>query len=397
MAEIITPRDEAELAEAVAVAAGAGTPIEIRGGSTRAGLGRPVQVEATLSTAGLSGITLYEPGALTLVVKAGTPMAEVEAALAAEGQILPFEPMDHRALLGTGDESGGEPTIGGVVACGVSGPRRIQAGACRDAMLGVRFVNGRGEAVKSGGRVMKNVTGYDLVKLMCGSHGTLGVLSEISFKVLPKPERAISLVIEGLDDAAAVAVLGQAMTSPFDVTGAAHVPAGEAGEKARTVVRVEGMARQGAYRAGELARILARHGTVERLEGAAHEALWREIRDVAPFAGRSGAVWRLSLKPSDAPAAVAAIRETLGCSVLYDWAGGLVWLLTAETGDAGAGAIRRQTAARGGHATLVRASAATRAAIEVFEPEPETLARISAGLRAKFDPAGILNPGRMRG
>jgi glycolate oxidase FAD binding subunit len=241
------------------------------------------------------------------------------------------------------------------------------------------------------------VTGYDLVKLMCGSHGTLGVLSEISFKVLPKPERAVSLVIEGLDDAAAVAVLGQAMTSPFDVTGAAHVPAGEAGEGARTVLRVEGMARQGAYRAGELARILARHGTVDRLEGAAHTALWREIRDVAPFAGRSGAVWRLSLKPSDAPVAVAAIRDTLACSVLYDWAGGLVWLLTAETGDAGAGAIRRETAARGGHATLVRASATTRAAIEVFEPEPETLARISAGLRAKFDPAGILNPGRMRG
>ncbi len=390
---VLTPGDEAGLAEAVAEAASAGTPLEIRGGGTRAGLGRPVHAEATLSTAGLSGITLYEAEALTLVVKAGTPVAEVEAALAAEGQMLPFEPMDHRALLGTD----GEPTIGGVVACGVSGPRRIQAGACRDAMLGVRFVNGRGEAVKSGGRVMKNVTGYDLVKLMCGSHGTLGVLSEISFKVLPKPERAVSLVIEGLDDAAAVAVLGQAMTSPFDVTGAAHVPAGEVGEGARTVLRVEGMARQGAYRAGELARILARHGTVERLEGAAHAALWREIRDVAPFAGRSGAVWRLSLKPSDAPAAVAAIRDTLACSVLYDWAGGLVWLLTAETGDAGAGAIRRETAALGGHATLVRASAATRAAIEVFEPEPETLARISAGLRAKFDPAGILNPGRMKG
>ena len=395
---VLTPGDEAQLAEVVAGAAAAGTPLEIRGGGTRAGVGRPVQASRTLSTAGLSGITLYEPEALTLVVKAGTPVAEIEAALAAEGQMLAFEPMDHRALLG----AQGEPTIGGVVACGVSGPRRIQAGACRDAMLGVRFVNGRGEAVKSGGRVMKNVTGYDLVKLMCGSHGTLGVLSEISFKVLPKPERAISLVIEGLDDAAAVAVLGQAMTSPFDVTGAAHVPAGEAGEGARTVVRVEGMARQGAYRAGELARILARHGTVERLEGAAHEALWREIRDVAPFAGRSGAVWRLSLKPSDAPAAVAAIRATLArtaldCSVLYDWAGGLVWLLTAETGDAGAGAIRRETAARGGHATLVRASAATRAAVEVFEPEPETLARIAVGLRAKFDPAGILNPGRMRG
>ena len=213
MAEIITPDDEAELAETVAEAAGAGTPLEIRGGGTRAGLGRPVQASRTLSTAGLSGITLYEPGALTLVVKAGTPMAEVEAALAAEGQMLPFEPIDHRALLG----AQGEPTIGGVVACGVSGPRRIQAGACRDAMLGVRFVNGKGEVVKIGGRVMKNVTGYDLVKLMCGSHGTLGVLSEISFKVLPKPDAEATLVCSGLGPTAGVAALNAALASPFGI------------------------------------------------------------------------------------------------------------------------------------------------------------------------------------
>jgi glycolate oxidase FAD binding subunit len=390
---VLTPGDEAGLAEAVAVAAGAGTPLEIRGGGTRAGLGRPVQAEATLSTAGLSGITLYEPGALTLVVKAGTPVAEIEAALAAEGQILPFEPMDHRALLGTGDDSGGEPTIGGVVACGVSGPRRIQAGACRDAMLGVRFVNGRGEAVKSGGRVMKNVTGYDLVKLMCGSHGTLGVLSEISFKVLPKPEAEATLVCLGLDPVAGVAALNTALTSPFGITGAAHL-GGDAG--ARSVVRIEGLAGSVAYRTGQLLGLLG--AGWEAVSGAESTALWREVRDVAPFAGGDGAVWRVSVKPADGPALSDALRAAgLDHAALYDWGGGLVWLSTAETGDAGAGLIRRETAALGGHATLVRASAATRTAVEVFEPEPATLARISAGLRAKFDPAGILNPGRMRG
>ena len=203
----LAPANEAELAEIVADAAGTGTPLEIRGGGTRAGLGRPVQASKTLSTAGLSGITLYEPGALTLVAKAGTPLAEIEAALAGEGQMLPFEPMDHRALLGTA----GAPTIGGAVACGVSGPRRIQAGACRDAILGVRFVNGRGEMVKSGGRVMKNVTGYDLPKLLCGSYGTLGVLSEISFKVLPKPETEATLVRHGLSAANGIGALSAAL------------------------------------------------------------------------------------------------------------------------------------------------------------------------------------------
>ncbi len=385
MAEIITPNDEAQLAEAVAGAAGAGTPLEIRGGGTRVELGRPVQASRTLSTKGLSGISLYEPGALTLVVKAGTPVAEIEAALAAEGQILPFEPMDHRALLGTE----GAPTIGGVVACGVSGPRRIQAGACRDAMLGVRFVNGRGEAVKSGGRVMKNVTGYDLTKLMCGSYGTLGVLTEIAFKVLPKPEAEATLVCSGLGPAAGVAALNTALASPFGITGAAHLDA-------RSLVRIEGLAGSVAYRTGQLLGLLG--AGWEAVSGAESTALWREVRDVAPFAGRDGAVWRVSVKPADGPVLSENLSTAgLDHAALYDWGGGLVWLLTAETGDAGAGPIRREIAALGGHATLVRASAATRAAVEVFEFEPETLARIAAGLRAKFDPAGILNPGRMRG
>ena len=389
---VLAPASETELAEAVADAARAGTPLEIRGGGTRSGLGRPVQAEKTLSTRGLSGISLYEPGALTLVVKAGTPLAEVEAALAAEGQMLPFEPMDHRALLGAANDSGGEPTIGGVVACGVSGPRRIQAGACRDAMLGVRFVNGNGEVVKSGGRVMKNVTGYDLVKLMCGSYGTLGALSEISFKVLPKPEAEATLVCEGLSAVAGVAALSTALGSPFGITGAAH-------QETRSLVRVEGLEGSVAYRTEQL---LGRLGSGwEVAAGAASAALWREVRDVTPFAGREGAVWRLSVKPADGPLLSAELRAAgLGHSALYDWGGGLVWLLTGETGEtgeAGAGLIRQQTASLGGHAILIRASAATRAAVEVFEPESAPLAEISAGLRAKFDPAGILNPGRMRG
>ncbi len=393
---VLAPDSEADLAAAVADAAGRRTPLEIRGGGSRLGLGRPVQAEATLATGGLSGIALYEPGALTLVVRAGTRLAEVEEALAQEGQRLPFEPMDHRFLMGTE----GEPTVGGMVATAASGPRRVQAGACRDAMLGVRFVNGRGEVIRNGGRVMKNVTGYDLVKLMAGSYGTLGVLTEVAFKVLPVPERALTLAIEGLDDARAVEAMSGAMTAPFEVSGAAHLPSYSAGVENRTLFRIEGMDNQALYRADEVTKRLAGFGEVARLEGAEHEAVWLGLRDVRPFAGRAGAVWRLALKPSEAPGAVAAIRATLDCEAIYDWAGGRVWLLTPEegdgAGDAGAAAIRAETRRRDGHATLVRASAATRAAVEVFEPGAGPLAGIEAGLREKFDPAGILNPGRMR-
>ena len=378
----MTPGSEADLAEAVAAATG---PLEITGGGTRLALGRPVQAEETLSTTGLCGITLYEPGALTLVAQAGTPMAEIEAALEAEGQILSFEPPDHRALLG----STGTPTIGGAVATAASGPRRIQAGACRDAMIGVRFVDGAGQVVKNGGRVMKNVTGYDLVKLMAGQYGTLGVLTEIGFKVLPKPEVSLTLMLEGLTDAQAVAAMAEAVTAPFDVSGAAHFGG-------RTTLRVQGMAQQAAYRATELTRRLTRFGDVRRVEGAEHAELWASIRDCTPFADQPGAVWRLSVKPSDAPGIVESLRHEREIDALYDWAGGLVWLRTPEDGDAGTAPIRAQTKAKGGHATLIRASAPTRAALDVFEPEPAPLAAISAGLRAKFDPRGILNPGRMR-
>lgn len=390
----LSPSGEAELSAAIADAAASRTPLEIRGGGTRATLGRPVQAERTLSTAGLSGIRLYEPGALTLVVGAGTPMAEIETALTAENQMLPFEPVDHRALLGTT----GEPTIGGAVAVNASGPRRIQRGACRDAMIGVRFVDGKGQAIANGGRVMKNVTGLDLVKLMAGSHGTLGVLSEIGFKVLPAPQATETILLHGLEDADAVAAMSDALASPFDVAGAAHLPDGDGtGGGPLTMIRVEGLAGSVAYRTEALKKRLARHGPADLGTAPDGAAGWARVRDAAVFADRPGAVWRISARPADGPTIVAAIRRhAVVAGAFYDWGGGLVWLLMAETGDAGAAEIRAETRRLGGHATLVRASAATRAAVDVFEPEPQPLARISAGLRQKFDPHGVLNPGRMR-
>jgi FAD/FMN-containing dehydrogenases len=233
---------------------------------------------------------------------------------------------------------------------------------------------------------MKNVTGYDLVKLSAGAFGTLGVLTELSFKLSPRPEAARTLRLGGLDDAAAVAALCAALGSPFDVSGAAHDPAGEDGAPL-TLVRVEGFETSVAYRAARLRDLLAPHGEAEIDEDPERVAeTWRRIRDVAPFAGRPGAVWRCSVKPTDGPALVASLRRREAVeAALYDWGGGLVWLLAPETEDAGAGAIRRETAALGGHATLVRARAETRARVAPFHPERRS--RALGALRPQFDPA----------
>ncbi len=392
MSVIHSPSDERGVSEAVRAAESAGLPLEIRGGASRAALGRPVQAEATLSTGALDGIELYEPGALCLVVKAGTPLKTVEEALGAENQRLPFEPMDHRALFGVPDA---EPTIGGVVACGVSGPRRIQAGACRDSLIGVRFVNGRGEIVKNGGRVMKNVTGYDLVKLMCGSFGTLGVLTELSFKLVPQPEDEATVCIEGLDDRAAVDALSAALGSPFDVSGAAHVPGDADGGNPRTLVRVEGFASSVAYRADRLRTLLGAHGEITILDVEDSRTAWRSVRDCGFFCGTDQAVWRISVSPSNGPEIVAALKDDADVNAYYDWGGGLVWLAVPDEGEAAASAIRAATARLGGHATLVRATPATRLRVDVFEPESPAIAGLTRGIKSMFDPAGILNPGRM--
>ncbi|RYH08346.1 FAD-binding protein [Tropicimonas sp. IMCC6043] len=368
------PESEGALAEIIRNAEG---PLAIRGGGTRP-VGRPVAGE-DLSLVGIAGIALYEPGALTLVAAAGTSLAAAEAALAAEGQRLAFEPMDHRVLLGTS----GEPTIGGVVAANVSGPRRIQAGACRDSLLGLRFVDGRGEIVKNGGRVMKNVTGYDLVKLLAGSRGTLGVLTEVSLKVLPAPETAAGLTIAGLGIEEAVAAMSAALGSPFEVTGAAHLPA-----ERLTHLRIEGFEASVAYRARRLQAAMSRFGPVDIEDDTGRLAtLWAGLRDVAPLAGKPGEVWRISVMPSEAVSVAAALPEA---ELLLDWGGGRVWARVRDGFD-----LRTALAGIRGHATLVKASETRRSAGGVFQPQPAAVGTLEDGLRSRFDPRGILNTGLM--
>jgi glycolate oxidase FAD binding subunit len=358
---MMRPTTEAELAETVSGARG---PLIVRGGGTRT-LGNAVG--EALETGGLSGIELYEPGALTLVVRAGTPLAEIDRVLAADRQRLAFEVPDLRGLLGRE----GTSTIGGVLAANAAGPRRVQVGAARDAALGVRFVDGTGTVVRNGGRVMKNVTGYDLVKLMAGSRGSLGVLTEVSFKVQALPEAEATLVVEGHGDEAGLAVLRTALGSPFDVSGAARL-------SGRSLVRVEGMAGSVAYRVGRLSALVG--GQVTVAEGDASAALWREVRDVAPFHGRPGEVWRIATLPT----AAAGIVARLEAEALWDWGGGLIWLLTSH----GRGAEVAAAVAGRGHATLVRGTGGP-----VFPPEDPEVAALVSGLKAKFDPRGLFRGG----
>jgi glycolate oxidase FAD binding subunit len=230
---------------------------------------------------------------------------------------------------------------------------------------------------------MKNVTGYDLVKLLAGCHGTLGILTEVSFKVLPETAARATLALRGLPVARAVEAMSAALTSPFEVTGAAH---GAWENETATLIRIEGFAASVDYRAERLSQVLARFGevAVER-EPARVDALWRRVRDVLPFAGQEGDVWRFSVKPSAAPALVAA----LDAECLLDWGGGLVWARAAEGTD-----LRARMSVPG-HATLVRAAVETKRTLKVFHPEPAPLAALAEGLRRKFDPRGILNPGLM--
>ncbi|OQM75280.1 FAD-binding protein [Manganibacter manganicus] len=375
-------------------------PLEILGHGSKRAIGRPVQTGHMLDLSKLGGITLYEPEELVLSARAGTPLAEIEALLAAHGQQLAFEPADYGPLLGGEAERG---TIGGVLATNLSGPRRLKAGAARDHILGVHAVSGRGEAFKSGGRVVKNVTGYDLPKAMANSWGTLAVLTDVTFKVLPAAQTEVTLAIRGLLDEHAAAAMALALGSNAEVSSAAHLPypvvtrlaEGHLGREAATLLRVEGFGPSVAYRIGKLKDLLKDAGPLEEISGEASPALWREIRDCVPFVGSDRPLWRVSMAPADGHRMVMALRMQTAVEAFYDWQGGLIWLSMAH-GEPEADLVRAMIRKfGGGHATLMRASEAQRAALPVFESPSPALAALAARLKAEFDPKNILNPGRM--
>jgi glycolate oxidase FAD binding subunit len=434
----LKPDTDAQLVDAVRWALSAGESLEVLGSGSRRGLGRPVRATHALDLSGLSGIVAYEPEELVLTARAGTPMAAILPLLAERAQHLAFEPPE-----------GG--TLGGVIACGLAGPRRISAGSARDHTLGMTGVSGRGEAYKGGGKVVKNVTGYDLPKLMAGSFGTLTAFTELTVKVLPAPEDTATLLLFGLGDLAAVDVLDRALRSPYDVSGAAHLPDGLAARSAVsalaraggavTLVRLEGFGPSVAARVAALREELRADAVLDAPES---RAVWREIRDVGCLGGvgdgggsgagrpgplpnppplarerESGArpdrpplppkagegwgggnggqggdtphLWKLSVPPASGPSVVAAIRRTLAVEAFYDWGGGLVWLTAPPDSVA---AIRRAVGAQG-HATLIRAPDEVRAVTAVFQPPPDPLMALTRRVKDSFDPKGVLNPGRL--
>jgi glycolate oxidase FAD binding subunit len=396
------PVDEREFSRLLEEATATTTPIALVGGGSKEQVGRPMQTAATISTRGLRGVTLYEPSEMVMSARAGTALTQIEESLADRGQMLAFEPIELAGLTGG---SVGEGTIGGIFATNMSGARRIRAGAARDHLLGVRAVNGRGEIFKSGGRVMKNVTGLDLCRGLAGSWGTLAVMCEVTFKVQPTPEDTATLILLGLPDEIAVEVLCDAMATPFEVSGAVHLQPALVSRlwheglrrqgQAITALRLENFAKSVAYRKARLREHLRAYGEIHELDGTNSVAFWGELRQLSMLQGNDAPLWRISTSPSAGPKVIAAISAYMECRAFYDWSGGLVWAEVLPTTDAGAADIRRVIATHGGHAMLVRAEPQVRSAVEVFQPLEAGLERLSQKLKTSFDPAGILNPGRM--
>jgi glycolate oxidase FAD binding subunit len=388
MAGTIKPRDAKELRQAVEWALNESQTLDVRGQGSKLALGKPMTCDQVLDLSGISGIVDYAPEELVVTLRAGTPMREVEALLAQRNQMLAFEPPDLGPLLG---QQAGQGTLVGAVMGNLAGPRRLSAGAARDHLLGFSGVNGRGEAFKSGGKVMKNVTGYDLSKLLAGSWGTLAVLDEVSVKVLPAPDQTRTLVLHGLSDEAAVKAMCAAMGSPHDVSGAAHI-------KNRTALRLEGVAPSVEARLKGLRDLLTSTGaTMEELGTLESRTFWRDVRDVTALSSVCDAVvWKISCPPTEGPGIVARIKaQRSSVEVFYDWSGGLVWLALPSSADADQAIVRGALGLTGGHATLIRAAESVRATVPVFQPQPTALASLAERVKESFDPKRLFNPERM--
>jgi glycolate dehydrogenase FAD-binding subunit len=406
MPDTLRPSDAKAVEQAVRWALAEGKTLEVAGGGSKRAIGRPTQVDLTLDLSALTGVTLYEPEELVLSARAGTPLAEIEGLVASKHQQLAFEPMHCGSILGVTD---GQATIGAALATNLSGPRRIRSGAARDHFLGFSAISGRGETFKSGGRVVKNVTGYDLCKLMAGSWGTLAVMTDITVKTLPKPEAEATVLVRGLQPDAAIKAMAVSMNSGCDLSGAAHLPEEivkgvsvteiSGAPASVTALRLEGFAPSITHRRSVLERLLNPLGDLHVLNADTSAALWESVRDVTPFAANANAanrpLWRISTAPTRGAELAARIIASAQARILFDWAGGLVWAELPPNEDAGAAFVSAAVAATGGHATLVRAPAALRAKVDVFWRGDAALAALTKRVKESFDPKGVLNPGRM--
>ena len=402
MSDVLRPAADWELKSIIAQFGQQNAPLEVAGAGTKRAIGHPVVASATVSTASLRGLTLYEPTELVMSARAGTPVSQIEVELASRGQMLPFEPLDYGPALGAPP---GLQTIGAVFATNNSGSRRISAGSARDHLIGARGVNGRAEIFKAGGRVMKNVTGYDVARGLTGSWGTLAVLTEVTFKVAPLPDDIATIVYAGLPEDLAVELMSLAVGTPFEVSGTIHLTAAHAQRlsipglgavrTSLTAIRIENFMKSVRYRKSRLMERLKAYGAPLELDLEGSLAFWGEVRRIGFVPYSRSIVWRVSTSPRKSAELVATLRRHMPVEATFDWSGGLVWLEISDCADAGAADIRRAVAIAGGHATLIRASEAVRREVEVFQPQVPALEKLSRGLKLAFDPYGILNPGRM--
>jgi glycolate oxidase FAD binding subunit len=406
--DILKVSEARDVEQAVRSAIASEQPLEIIGHGSKRGIGQVMATNAVLDLSALNAVKSYEPNELIITLEAGVPLSDAIALIDSKNQQFAFEPVDTAPLLG----GAARGTIGGMIAAGLAGPRRIKAGGARDHLLGAHAVSGFGDSFKTGGKVVKNVTGYDLCKLLSGSWGTLAVMTEVTLKVMPKPEIERTLVLRSLDDLAANPAMTKALGSPFDVSGAAHVPASSlrggvkgldqlgSPREAVTLLRLEGIAASVLHRAKALAETLKAFGTVEILEDAASAMVWSSIRDALPFAagGPLGAwpIWRIVCPPASGGALGQQLARESGGDVIYDWGGGLIWAALPPASDAQAALVRRHVDAASGHATLLRASEEVRREVDVFHPQGAGLGALAERVRKSFDPKAVLNRGRMR-
>jgi glycolate oxidase FAD binding subunit len=390
---LLKVQSESEVIEIVSAAREKRTTLEVLGSGTKRNYGRPLDTENVLDISALSGIVKYEPDELVITAKAATKVAEIEETLAHRSQRLGFDPADWGRLFGAPAHSA---TIGGVLSADACGSARIRFGAARDHLLGYRAVNGFAESYKAGGHVVKNVTGFDLPKLMCGAFGTLSVLTEVTLRLVPRPARSATLIARDIAPADGFALLRQAWTSAFGPTGLAYIPGLMASSFPATgmigagaaIIRVEGTRIPLDEKIAGL-RALTPQTPLEAFDG---EDVFLDIGNGRGFVGANVDVWRVTLPPQSAAQFIDELRPAVW---LGDWAGGLLWIGSPLGDSVASERIRAFASAQDGYATLLRASADTRRRVPVFQPQPATLSALSGSVKAAFDPLGIFNPGRM--
>jgi glycolate oxidase FAD binding subunit len=392
MARIVV-QSEADVVEAVRAARAKKATIEIISGGTKHSYGRPVDAHDVLDVSALAGVVNYEPDELVITARAATTIAEIEDALAPRAQRLGFDPADWGPLFGTGPNAA---TIGGVLSADACGSARVQYGGARDHLLGYRAVNGLAESYKAGGHVVKNVTGFDLPKLMCGAMGTLGALTEVTLRLVPRAPLSVTLIARDIASAAGFALLRRVWTSAFGSTGLSYIPGGTATSfpalgmigAGAALIRLEGTPVPLDEKIAGV-KALAPSIVLDDFEG---ERIFRDIGDGRAFVGNTLDVWRVALPPHAAAQCAAQIGSELW---LGDWAGGLLWIGAVSDDEVAAHSLRAAASSLGGHATLMRACANMRSRVPVFQPDSPALTALNKSVKAAFDPLGIFNPGRM--